>query len=42
MVSMSVCETIGVLVNLVLYLVQAEIVMDDLMDSIIKVNYTIN
>ena len=41
MVLVSVCETIGVLTNLVLYLVRSEVVMADLMDSLLKVQFSI-
>jgi len=37
MVTLSLCETLGVLLNLGLYLAQAQIVLDDLMDSLMKV-----
>ena len=37
MVTISLCETVGVVLNFVLYLTKAEIVLDDLMDSLMKV-----
>ena len=37
MVTLSLCETLGVVLNLGLYLAQAQIVLDDLMDSLMKV-----
>jgi len=36
MVSVSVCEGLGVSVNLILYLIKAELVMNDVMDSLMK------
>jgi hypothetical protein len=39
--TVGLCQLTGSLLNLVLYLINSEVVMDDLVDSIIKV-FTIN
>ncbi len=37
MLTVGLCQLTGSLLNLVLYLINSEVVMDDLVDSIIKV-----